>query len=854
MSQFIRLLILWSVLALPTVGVAATTYFGTDYETGNTNAWSAGSGGCCNVGCATTIAEDVPFASTVQAHGGTWSADHSVITPGNSAPSGASSFCVRWVFGAGPGKGTDGGMHEGWFSAWYWFGPTGWTNTTHFHNHMQFYTNKSGGGNLIWYIRVTPHPTTGVLQAFAQLENYDKRTHPLTQVSPIFNNVTLPYGGSPAIYGQVTPIPVPRQQWVRFEVYYLAQRDNGIIRIWQTDTAHPSGVQIFDLSEAHMTNGTVLNTLDTTSNYNNTTESRNCADPGHTNPCYTDGVQFAVGNYFPSNAPGTHTLYIDDVLVSSDPIAPADTTAPANPTGFSVTAVDHDTISLVWTAPGDADLAGYDLDYCTGAIDCITWANFAGSGTCGASMGLITSCTAEGLQPSTIYRFRLRAYDEVGCTAANCSTPGAMDDATTAAAPTGISADSTFTGASGPYCAASTCLDNAVVAPDGFETTTWASGNSAVNPHWVLFTFATPQNYNSVTIHWARDAGFNNEYHTSQAVMVQNWNGSAYVDVAPITPTPNTASSSVSFATTSFPRLRLWQDANQGYFRLPGVMWMTEVDLATGTDSTAPGPPTSLTVTGTTSTTATVTWVAPTDTDLAGFTVDRCNPPPSCTTWGSTVELDSPSTLTYTFSGLSAATDYRLRVRAKDGLTPTPNRSTDAIVEATTAGAAAILAKTHHRYYTPGIAAASPISREDGALNVRNAAKVRLRVQIENTGGLTQTPFPLSCDFDGVAPFTLTDSCTTTGMCLAANGGVTQGQASTRYLTLPAARTFAESWFVTSATDLPPVSIGANQVSELEYDLKLLPGLPVAGTDVCCRPVGVTGDACFTVTDGSFIH
>ncbi len=80
--------------------------------------------------------------------------------------------------------------------------------------------------------------------------------------------------------------------------------------------------------------------------------------------------------------------------------ASSDTTAPAAPTGLEVTGAGPSEVSLAWTAPGDADVARYQVERATGS------GSFASVGRVDATT-FVDSTVTEG----ATYRYRVRAID-----------------------------------------------------------------------------------------------------------------------------------------------------------------------------------------------------------------------------------------------------------------------------------------------------------------------------------------------------------------------------------------------------------------------------------------------------------
>jgi hypothetical protein len=72
-----------------------------------------------------------------------------------------------------------------------------------------------------------------------------------------------------------------------------------------------------------------------------------------------------------------------------------------------------------------------------------------------------------------------------------------------------ISVDSTYPGYS------TSVIDDRVINASGGNSSTWASGESSLDPHWIQINLPSAQSINSATIHWAFN-NTQNKYMTSQ--------------------------------------------------------------------------------------------------------------------------------------------------------------------------------------------------------------------------------------------------------------------------------------------------------------------------------------------------
>lgn len=134
-----------------------------------------------------------------------------------------------------------------------------------------------------------------------------------------------------------------------------------------------------------------------------------------------------------------------------------------------------------------------------------------------------------------------------------------------------INVDSTYGGYNTQH------IDDGIVDPYNSESSTWASGQSVTDSHWVEFVFGQPVYMRNVTIYWAYN-NFRSAFMTSQEVWIQYWDGSGFVNATVIHNPLQAESSSVRFPVVSTERIRVWQPANMSYYEYPAVMWLTEID------------------------------------------------------------------------------------------------------------------------------------------------------------------------------------------------------------------------------------------------------------------------------------
>jgi Polysaccharide lyase len=269
-----HIFLLLALLSLPLRAFGGTIYFQAHAETGTIAEWKAGGGG----DCFTTN----PFggnpngcpAVQEQAHGGRWAFKHNLPNPAQNT---AQKF-LRWDYQGSQGIQLGQTMY---FSAWYYIGAgfgssvgTKWTNI------MQWKDDISPFNNTLF---LGLRYSGGVRQIYMY--------HWACDVQHAVPCVTFPGITGTGLYTQVTPKPVPFQQWFHLEARYTAARTNGRLTVWQ------DGVQIFDFRAPN------FNTFDSETT-------------GQTS------LQFGVGNYVSDSITGQQLLYTDDIYITDYQVFP----------------------------------------------------------------------------------------------------------------------------------------------------------------------------------------------------------------------------------------------------------------------------------------------------------------------------------------------------------------------------------------------------------------------------------------------------------------------------------------------------------------------------------------------------
>jgi YD repeat-containing protein len=315
-----------------------------------------------------------------------------------------------------------------------------------------------------------------------------------------------------------------------------------------------------------------------------------------------DEIVSAVGSYTATAAISPSAAYIMQ-MAAFKAAGSADTTPPSAPTGLGATVVSSTQINLSWTASTDnVGVTGYLVERCSGA-SCTSFAQIA--------TPTATSYSDTGLTASTSYSYRVRATDAAG----NLSSYSSTASGTTQAAP-----DTTPPS-----------------APTGLTPTVVSS--TQINLAWTAST-------DNVGV-----TGY----------LVERCSGASCTSFAQIG-TPATTSYSdtgLTASTTYSYRVRATDAAGN---------LSSYSSTATGTtpappDTTPPTAPTSPTATAVSATQINITWTASTDNvGVTGYRVERCSGA-SCTSFA---QIGTPTTTSYTDTGLTASTTYSYRMRATD--------------------------------------------------------------------------------------------------------------------------------------------------------------------------------------------
>ncbi len=344
------------------------------------------------------------------------------------------------------------------------------------------------------------------------------------------------------------------------------------------------------------------------------------------------GTQYSYALFAKDAVPN----YATPATLTTNTLSTPDVTPPGPVTGLSVTGTTTTSVSLSWTNPGDADFAGVVVRRAASATP-------PGSPTSGTAVGTIAkpgaSLTDSGLTPGTQYAYALFAADAV---------PN--------------------------YAAAATVTASTPSVPD------------TTPPGPVTGLSVTGTTTTSVSLSWTNpvDADF-------AGVVVRRAAGAT----PPASPTSGTAVGTIAKPGASLTDSGLTPGTQYAYalFAADAVPNYAAGATTTATtlaapDTTPPGPVTGLAVSGSTSTTVSLSWTNPAAADLTGVLVRRAQgATPPATPASGTLVADVPKPGTgVTDTGLAPSTQYSYAVFAHDGV---PNHATGVTLTTTTPAAPA---------------------------------------------------------------------------------------------------------------------------------------------------------------------
>ena len=383
-------------------------------------------------------------------------------------------------------------------------------------------------------------------------------------------------------------------------------------------------------------------------------------------------------------------------------IAGTDTTLPSAPSGLTATVVSATQINLSWTAATDnVGVTGYKVERCQGA-SCTAFAQISTPTT--------TTYSDTGLTASTSYSYRVRATDagaNLGpySISSSATTSASGGDTTPPTAPAGLTTTSIsssqinlswtastdnvgVTGYRVERCAGASCTTFAQIATP--TATTYSDTGLAASTSYSYRVRAT-------------DAAGNLSTYSGTSTASTLAAGDTIPPTAPTSPAAVAASSTqinlswtastdnigvtgyrvercagvscTTFAQIATPTGTTYSDtgltSSTSYsYRVRAAdaagnlsAYSSTASAVTTADTTAPTAPTALSASAISSTAINLSWTASTDNvGVTGYRVERCAGA-SCTTFA---QIATPTTTTYSDTGLAASTSYTYRVRATD--------------------------------------------------------------------------------------------------------------------------------------------------------------------------------------------
>ncbi|HYR88021.1 MAG TPA: fibronectin type III domain-containing protein [Terriglobia bacterium] len=372
-----------------------------------------------------------------------------------------------------------------------------------------------------------------------------------------------------------------------------------------------------------------------------------------------------------------------------------DTVPPSAPSNLTATQSSTTQINLTWTASTDnVAVTGYRVERCQGA-GCTSFAQIASP--------TAANFSDTGLTANASYSYRVRATDAAGNLSGYSNTATATTtDTVPPSAPSNLTATTAggteidlswtastdnvgVTGYQLERCLGVSCTSFAQIASptattyndtgvtagvpysyrvratdaagnlSGYSNTVTAATADTVSPSAPSSLTATAAGGTQINLSWT--ASTDNVGITGYLVeRCQSAGCTSFAQIA--SPTATTYSdTSLTSATSYSYRVRATDAAGN----LSGY---SNTATATTTDTVAPSAPSNVTATAAGGTQINLSWTASTDNvGVTGYLLERCLGA-SCTSFA---QIASPTTTTYSDTGLTSGTSYSYRVRATDG-------------------------------------------------------------------------------------------------------------------------------------------------------------------------------------------
>ena len=464
---------------------------------------------------------------------------------------------------------------------------------------------------------------------------------------------------------------------------------------------------------------------------------------------------------------------------SANSLTTADTTPPTAPATLMASPISGTQFTLSWPAATDnLGVTSYQVERCQG-VGCTTFALIASPTT--------TGYLDTGLTPGTTYSYRVRAQDATG----NVSPYSPIITATTPTATTLAAADNfdradnlNLGAAWDPYTGRSALqlVGNSVRATINGDNVESYNAVPLPNNQW---SQATLTGWNGTIYHNAHVSvrlstnlatltGYAGMVDSGNRAMIGKWTAGVFSVLASVPYTPSVGDvwrleaagttlrffvNNVLLVSTTDASYASGRPGLTIFIGTGGTVGQVQLDnfsanSLTTADTTPPTAPAMLMASPISGTQITLSWPAATDNiGVTGYQVERCQGA-GCTTFAL---LATPTTTSYSDTGLTAGTTYSYRIRARDAVGNLSGNSI--IMTATTGGAPA-----------GGLVAAYGFNEGTG-ITSSDASGNNNTARLNTAIWATQGKFGMALFFDGTSKVTVPDAPSldlTTGMTLEA--------------------------------------------------------------------------------------
>lgn len=364
-----------------------------------------------------------------------------------------------------------------------------------------------------------------------------------------------------------------------------------------------------------------------------------------------------------SDASGNEAISGDYTFTTLTP----DVTPPTI-TNVQVTGLTSSAATIGWTTD---ELSSSQVNY--GLTS-----SYGQNSTLNSTMVLNHQVMLSGLTANTDYHYRVRSSDAAGNERVSGDFTFHTDTISTAYSDLALNVTPTVSSSYSGYTV--TPITDGVISPRGGTGTTWASGESSTNPHWVEISFGRQVVINRMVVSWAYNST-RSAYMCSRQYYIQYDSSGTFVTRATVNNTANDSATITDFAPVATTRIRYYQPVNMGSSLYPTVVWLTEMEVY-GTnaaiDTVPPAAPSNVRGTpGVTLGSIDLEWTAPDDPlnlgQASSYIIKYFESPISEENWDEaevvlTPPLPLPGGLVQNFNvgGLSEGQVYYFALKAAD--------------------------------------------------------------------------------------------------------------------------------------------------------------------------------------------